>query len=93
MPRLDSGAAGADIRESVKRKMELDMNDVASNCFFVSDDAIDDIVHNYGDGTDGLILGFASNMNNIGAIPEETFMHVIECWVFPPLNFLTAEFC
>ena len=76
MPRLDSGAAGAGIRESVKRKMELDMNDVASNCFFVSDDAIDDIVHNYGDGTDGLILGFASNMNNIGAIPEETFMHV-----------------
>ena len=64
------------IRESVKRKMELDMNDVASNCFFVSESELGQIVHNSGEGTDGLIIGFASNMKNIAALPESTFMHV-----------------
>ena len=83
-------------REGIKRKMELDMNDVAPNCFFVSESVLDYIVQNSGDGTDGLVMGFASNMNSIGAIPEETFQHVSVRWcgAILPCDFaVPCDFC
>ena len=63
-------------RKRRRRNMEYDSNNVAANCYVADETFLKSFLDSGPDGKDGLLFGFASDMEGVASIPKQTFVQV-----------------
>ena len=59
--------------------MEYDSNDVSANCFVATPEFLRSFIDSTDSGKDGVLFGFANDMEGVASIPKALFSQVRVC--------------